>query len=50
MPVPNISTIEELNTKLLEYCSMYRNHKISGKSMTVGEMAENCKIPVTENT
>ena len=43
VPVPNISTIEELNTKLLEYCSMYRNHKISGKSMTVGEMAENCK-------
>ena len=43
VPVPNISTIEELNTKLLEYCSMYRSHKISGKSMTVGEMAENCK-------
>jgi hypothetical protein len=43
VPVPNISTIEELNTKLLEYCSMYRDHKISGKSMTVGEMAENCK-------
>jgi len=43
VPVPNISTIEELNTKLLEYCSMYRDHKISGKSMTVGEMAESCK-------
>ena len=43
VPVPNISTIEELNTKLLEYCSMYRDHKIHGKSMTVEEMAVNCK-------
>jgi len=43
VPVPNISTLEELNEKLLEYCRRYRGHKISGKSMTVGEMAENCK-------
>lgn len=43
VPVPNISNIEELNAQLLEYCSMYRDHKISGKIMTVGEMAENCK-------
>ena len=43
VPVPNISTIGELNTKLLEFCEKYRRHKISGKSMTVGEMAENCK-------
>ncbi|WP_294413676.1 hypothetical protein [uncultured Ruminococcus sp.] len=43
VPVPNISTVEELNKKLLKYCSMYRCHRISGKSMTVGEMAENCK-------
>ena len=43
VPVPNISSIEELNEKLLEYCEKYRSHKIPGKSMTVGEMAENCK-------
>ena len=43
VPMPNISTIEELNAKLLEHCSMYRSHKISGKNMTVGEIAENCK-------
>lgn len=41
--MPIISTYEELNKKLFEYCSMYRSHKISSKSMTVGEMAENCK-------
>ena len=41
--MPNISTIEELNEKLLDYCEKYRSHKIPGKSMTVGEMAENCK-------
>lgn len=37
VPMPNISTIEELNAKLLEHCSMYRSHKISGKNMTVGK-------------
>lgn len=42
VPMPNISTLEELNEKLLEYCIKYRSHKISGKSMTVGEMADNC--------
>ena len=42
VPIPNISTIEELNEKLLEYCKKYRSHKIPGQSMTVGEMAENC--------
>ena len=41
--VPNISAIDELNKKLLEYCAVYRNHKIPGKDLTVGEMAENCK-------
>ena len=43
VPMPNISTLEELNEKLLEYCGRYRGHKMQGKSMTVGEMAENCK-------
>ena len=43
VPMPNISTLEELNEKLLEYCERYRDHKMQGKSMTVGEMAENCK-------
>ena len=43
VPVPNILTIEEFNSKLLECFSMYRNHKISGKNMTVGKMTENCK-------
>lgn len=43
VPVPNISTIEELNTKLLEYCEKYRTHKIADKRMTVGEMADNCR-------
>ena len=43
VPVPNISTIDELNKKLLEYCAVYRNHKIPGKELTVGEMTENCK-------
>lgn len=42
VPIPKISSIEDLNAQLLEYCHKYRSHKISGKSMTVGEMAENC--------
>ena len=43
VPMPNVSTLEELNEKLLEYCIKYRSHKIPGKSMTVGEMADNCR-------
>lgn len=35
MPVPNISDIDELNKKLLEYCAVYRNHKIPGKNLIV---------------
>lgn len=42
VPIPNIKTIEELNDMLLKYCKKYREHKIPGRSLTVGEMAENC--------
>ncbi len=42
VPIPKISSIEDLNAQLLDYCRKYRNHRISGKSMTVGEMSENC--------
>jgi hypothetical protein len=38
----HIESLEELNTGLLAYCRNYRDHKIPGKSMTVGEMAEIC--------
>lgn len=43
VPIPNISTLEELNAMLLEYCEKYRTHKIAAKRMTVGEMADNCR-------
>lgn len=42
VPMLHIDSLEELNTGLLEYCKNYRNHRIPGKSMTVGEMAELC--------
>ena len=42
VPMPKISSIEDLNAQLLEYCRKYRNHKLPEKSMTVGEMAKNC--------
>ena len=42
VPMPKIPSIEDLNDQLLEYCRKYRDHTISGRNMTVGEMAENC--------
>lgn len=42
VPMLHIESLEELNTGLLAYCRNYRDHKIPGKSMTVGEMAEIC--------
>lgn len=42
VPIQHINSIEELNAGLLEYCRNYRNHRIPGKSMAVGEMADLC--------
>ena len=40
VPVPRVKSIDELNQKLHEACLKYRSHKISGRTMTVGQMYE----------
>lgn len=43
VPMPRADSIDELNKKLREDCLNYRNHRIPGRNMTVGEMVELCK-------
>ena len=38
MPLPQVDSLEDLNTKLLEQCAKYLNHKIDGRSQEVGKM------------
>lgn len=40
VPVPRVSSLEELNLLLKRRCLEYRNHKITGRPATVGEMFE----------
>ena len=39
VPIPRITSIEELNTTLLQRCVQYKTHHIRGKEASVGEMA-----------
>ncbi|MBK5247253.1 MAG: IS21 family transposase [Peptostreptococcaceae bacterium] len=38
VPIPRVETIEALNDALFKRCIKYRNHKIKGRDLTVGEM------------
>lgn len=38
VPVPHVSSLEELNTRLLENCLRYEKHQIQGKPETVGSL------------
>lgn len=38
VPVPHVSSLEELNTQLLENCLRYEKHHIQGKSESVGAL------------
>ena len=40
VPLPRVNTLEELNSKLLEHCVKYLNHKVESRSQTVGVMLE----------
>lgn len=40
VPVPRLETIDQLNEALLAKCLKYRNHKIKGRGLTVGQMVE----------
>lgn len=38
VPLPRVSTLEELNGRLLEQCTKYQTHHVEGKPASVGEM------------
>lgn len=40
VPVPEVSSLEEFNTKLLEQCAAYGSHKIAGREQTVEVLHE----------
>jgi len=40
VPIPKVESLDELNTLLLVKCLKYRNHKIKGRDLTVGQMFE----------
>ena len=40
VPIPRVETLEELNAEILRRCIKYREHKIAGRSQTVGMMAQ----------
>lgn len=40
VPIPRVDNMDELNVILLERCIQYRKHKIAGRELTVGEMAD----------
>lgn len=39
VPIPRVTSIEELNTSILQRCITYKKHHIKGKDASVGEMA-----------
>ncbi|MTI85372.1 MAG: IS21 family transposase [Firmicutes bacterium] len=47
VPVPRVSTIDELNAEILRRCLKYREHKIKGRDQTVGEMASTARVRMT---
>jgi transposase len=48
VPIPKVNSIQELNAELLNRCLKYRNHKVNGKSSTVGEMAQSSRVRMTQ--
>ena len=40
VPVPRLETMDQLNEALLAKCLKYRNHKIKGRDLNVGQMVE----------
>ena len=47
VPVPRVNSIEELNAEILRRCLKYRKHKIPGRTLTVGEMAQAAQARMT---
>lgn len=48
VPIPKVTTIDELNAEMLRKCLKYRGHKISGREQTVGEMAQTARVRMTQ--
>lgn len=47
VPIPRVETIDELNTEILRRCLRYREHKITGREQTVGEMSMTTRVMLT---
>lgn len=47
VPIPRVETIDELNTEILRRCLKYREHKITGREQTVGEMSMTTRVMLT---
>jgi transposase len=47
VPLPRVDSMDELNATLLQRCIKYRKHKINGRELTVGEMADIEKFRLT---
>ncbi len=47
VPIPRVDSLEELNAEIRRRCLKYREHKISGREQTVGEMAQVARLSMT---
>lgn len=47
VPIPRVDSIDDLNAEILRRCLKYREHKIAGKSLPVGEMARTTRVRLT---
>ena len=47
VPIPRVETIDELNAEIRKRCLGYREHIISGRTRSVGEMARGSKVSMT---
>jgi transposase len=48
VPIPRVNSIDELNSEILQRCLKYREHKITGRAATVGEMAQASRVRMTQ--
>lgn len=48
VPIPRVETIEELTAEILRRCLKYRDHKIVGRSQTVGMMAQSASARMAQ--
>ncbi len=47
VPLPRVATLDELNIEIQNRCLEYREHKITGREHTVGQMAEVARANMT---